>query len=271
MLTLENHYEWSIKPNGNEEYLIMKKTATAISVISLIFSSMAEIGDKVSFSPTDVNTYRVNALKGDADAMYLYSVCLFSGYVPGKKPDPITGMKFARQAAKKGNKHAYFWVGRGYAEGHGVERSQEKADKFYAHFVLWAKKPEADAMAKCYLGHYYRFTPTDKDLKKAAKYYLESAMKGNLDGQFAIGSCLLNGSGTKKDPKAGIEWLKKSAAAGFPPAMHSLGKCYEEGIGVAVSDKEAIEWYSKAAIQGHEQSFKSLQRLMPQEIFKDEI
>lgn len=249
----------------------MKKTIATIGVIGLIFSSTAEIGDKVSYSPTDINTYRVNALKGDADAMYLYSVCLFSGYIPGKKPDPVAGMKFARQAAKKGNKHAYFWVGRGYAEGHGVKRSQEKADKFYAQFVLWAKKPEADAMAKCYLGHYYCFTPTDKDFEKAAKYYLESAMKGNLDGQFSIGSCLLNGIGTPKDPRAGIEWLKKAAVAGFPPAMHRLGKCYEEGIGVSASDEAAIEWYSKAAIQGHEQSFVALQRLVPQEISKDEI
>jgi TPR repeat protein len=96
-------------------------------------------------------------------------------------------------------------------------------------------------------------------------------MKGNAEGQFRIGLCFLEATGVKKDQKEGINWLNKAAAQGFSPAMHQLGECYEKGIGVAANEKEAIEWYSKAAIQGDEKSFKALERLLPQNISKDEI
>jgi TPR repeat protein len=250
----------------------MKRMMVVTVAVGMICCSLAEIGDKVSFSPIDVNTYRVNALKGDADAMYLYSVCLYSGYMPGGKRDQIAGTKFAREAAKKGCELAFYWVAEGYAQGHGVERSKEEADKFFNYFVQWAKKPNSGAFAKCYLGHYYAFGKGGKpDPAKAVPYYLESAKNGNMDGMYAIGSCYVKGFGVKKDEKAGINWLTKSAAQGFSPAMHQLGKCYEEGIGVAANEQEAIEWYSKAAIQGDEKSFKALERLLPQKISKDEI
>jgi TPR repeat protein len=248
----------------------MKRMMVVTVAVGMICCSLAEIGDKVSFSPMDVNTYRVNALKGDADAMYLYSVCLYYGI--GVRRDSSTAIKYAREAAKNGCEPAFYYVARGYAKGRGVERSKEKADKFFAHFVQLAKKPNASAMTKCCLGHcYLDGLGVEKDFVNGAKCYLESAMKGNAEGQFRIGLCLLEATGVKKDEKAGINWLTKSAVQGFSPAMHQLGECYEKGIGVAANEKEAIEWYSKAAIQGDEKSFKALERLLPQNISKDEI
>jgi TPR repeat protein len=245
----------------------MKKMMLAIVAVGMICCSSAEIGDQISFSPIDVNTYRVNALKGDVDAMYLYSVCLYYGI--GGRRDRSAATKYAREAAKKGCEPALYFVARGYSQGTGVERSKEKAEKFINHFVSLAKKPNASALTKCWLGHCY--LDYKKDFVKGAKCYLEAAMKGNAEGQFRIGLCFLEATGVKKDQKEGINWLNKAAAQGFSPAMHQLGKCYEDGFGVAANKQEAIEWYSKAAIQGHENSFKDLERLLPQKISKDEI
>ena len=87
---------------------------------------------------------------------------------------------------------------------------------------------------------------SQKNLKKAIKWYTKSAEQGNSCAQSNLGCFYESGYfGVKKDLKKAIQWYKKASAQGFASAQDALGELYYKGEGVQQDYKKSIEWYKK--------------------------
>ncbi|MGJ3448431.1 tetratricopeptide repeat protein [Enterobacter sp. PTB] len=93
------------------------------------------------------------------------------------------------------------------------------------------------------LGYFLR--DKRKNDTESYNWFLNSAKKGNKDGQFAVGMVLLHEG--KKDEA--VKWFEKSAKNGSMWAQERLGEIYEEIE--SVNPERALFWYQKAANQGY--------------------
>jgi TPR repeat protein len=91
----------------------------------------------------------------------------------------------------------------------------------------------------------------DKDIARAAHYYLESARNGYVDAMQNIAVMYLNGDGVPKDLDEALRWFRSGADHGDAFAMYSLGLRHEEGEGVAQDDGKAAGYYRQAAERGY--------------------
>src|SRR5207253_2872827 len=112
----------------------------------------------------------------------------------------------------------------------------------FENIKISAKKGDSEALynsGNCYLNG----IRTDKNEKKAFKWYLKSAIGGCAKAQFGLGYCYFNGIGTDKNEKKAFEWYLKSAIAGCGEGQCNLGwYCYLNGIGTDKDEKKAFEW-----------------------------
>jgi uncharacterized protein len=88
------------------------------------------------------------------------------------------------------------------------------------------------------------------DLAKAAKWYREAALIGNLEAQFRLARIVNKGApGLNADKSTAIKLLQSSATSGHAPSQNMLGLMIQNGDGVAKDEKAAATWYRKAADQ----------------------
>ncbi len=124
--------------------------------------------------------------------------------------------------------------------------------------VRSAIKGNADAQYR--MGSYYAEPDTKHtDYEEALKWYRVSASQGNKKAQFEIGM-LYDGGKIKCDDykKEAIKCYLALADAGFPTAQCKLGMKYRFGDGVKEDINEAIKWFKRAAIQGHTDAQRNL-------------
>lgn len=94
------------------------------------------------------------------------------------------------------------------------------------------------------------------DAENAANCFIESAEKGNAEGQTNAGFCHYYGQGIGQDYKKAADYFNKAAIQGEPNAQYMLCKCYYDGKGLARDNKKAVEWATKSAKQGcHEAEY----------------
>lgn len=93
------------------------------------------------------------------------------------------------------------------------------------------------------LGYFLR--DEEKNEIESYNWFLKSAKKGNVSGQFAVGIRLLHEGKTEE----AVKWLEQSAKNGSMWAQERLGEVYEEME--PVNPERAFSWYQKAANQGH--------------------
>lgn len=120
--------------------------------------------------------------------------------------------------------------------------------------------------------------------QEMCKAYAKSLRKyKNVEVQYTLARCYLDGIGVSLDTKQGVEWLKTAAKNGHKGAQEALesygvghtvpteiyfnatlskaeqgdvesiynvGSCYSRGTGVNPDQKKAFEWYKKSAEQG---------------------
>ncbi len=86
----------------------------------------------------------------------------------------------------------------------------------------------------------------DYDMKKAVKYFDESAEKGNLSGKYRLGSLLADPDSGFYNLKKGINLLKDAAGEDFIPAMLKLGTVYSSAKCAERDFQKAEEWLYKA-------------------------
>lgn len=133
--------------------------------------------------------------------------------------DCMLAASLYRKAAKKGNRNAYYNLGRIYELGKGVR----------------------------------------KNLQKSFRWYLKAAKDGDIDAQCHVGYCYFIGEGVAPDPEEAVVWYKRAAAANYEPACYNLSLCYKHGHGVKRNRSLAERWLRKAAELGHEVAKHELQ------------
>lgn len=70
---------------------------------------------------------------------------------------------------------------------------------------------------------YYRGLHVERDYKKAVKYLIEAADKGEPFAQFHLAQCYKNSHGVPHDKQKALELLQKAAKQGYEPAKKELG------------------------------------------------
>ena len=87
----------------------------------------------------------------------------------------------------------------------------------------------------------------ERDDRRAAQLYQQSAVLGNRYGQTYYASALFFGTGVGRDLPKALYWAEKAAAAGVPKAMNQAGWQYLQGMGVAPDSQKARQYYLQSA------------------------
>lgn len=78
--------------------------------------------------------------------------------------------------------------------------------------------------------------PVKRDMTKAFQYYMESAEKGYVTAQYAVGECYEKGDGVKKSKDEARKWYQNAAEQGHLQAQEKLGsKIKHNKIGFTTS------------------------------------
>lgn len=96
------------------------------------------------------------------------------------------------------------------------------------------------------MGHYR--SKTDVDMKRAEKYFLQSAKMGNAKAAMMLFSIYEVGWHITKDTQKAYKWLHKSAELGGIWSAHSLGHKYQTGHGVDKNLKKSYQYFKQAAL-----------------------
>jgi len=133
-----------------------------------------------------------------------------------------------------------------YKNGQGVQQDYKKAFKW---FMESAKKGNSEAQLE--IGDMYYFGQwVAKDYKKSFMWSMKSAKQGNPRAQHAIGGMYFYGRGVKKDYKKAFEWFMKSSKNDYIDVRPIIGYMYDNGYGVKKDYKKAFEWFLKSAENG---------------------
>ena len=90
----------------------------------------------------------------------------------------------------------------------------------------------------------------EKDLSKAASYFLLGADQGDPEAMYCYGQRLKKGQGVKADVEQAIKYFKDAAEKGHANSMNWLGHIYEKGDGVPADVAEAVRWNTQSAEAG---------------------
>jgi len=99
---------------------------------------------------------------------------------------------------------------------------------------------------------------THRDLKKAFKWYLKAAVRGQATAQFNLGVLYQNGLGVSKNLKEAFTWYLKAAEQGDAEAQNSVGAMYGDGRGVPKDSAQSLKWYRIAAKNGNTRAKENL-------------
>lgn len=125
--------------------------------------------------------------------------------------------------ADEGDATAYYYLGKMYAQGLGVEKDEQRAVEYY---------------------------------QKAEKAY-------NIDAAYELAEMLLDEAKDKNDERfqTGLKYLKRAAYAGQANALNQLGEMYEQGNNVTKDYKSAFGFYLMGALKGDAKSQFNVARL----------
>lgn len=222
------------------------------------------------------------------------AVCLFASTAFADLTEALTAFNVKRydQAlaefsylADEGDATAYYYLGKMYAEGLGVEQDTAKAVEYYqkaekmynidaayelAQVLLKEAKDSSDekfsagldylkrsayagqADALLQLGEMYENgTFVDLDYKSAFGFYLMSALKGNARAQFKLSVLYLTGRGVPQDYENGLKWIARSAKQGYVLAQEKLAFIRSSAPGLK-NLPDAYAWYSIIAAYNSE-------------------
>lgn len=123
------------------------------------------------------------------------------------------------------------------------------ADLSFTKKMQLAKAGDPDA--KMAVGEAYELgLNTLADPVRAAKWYREAALTGNLEAQFRLAKLVIKGApGMKADKVTGIKLLQSGAKLGHAQSQNMIGLMLQNGDGMSKDEKAAVEFYKKAAEQ----------------------
>lgn len=100
-----------------------------------------------------------------------------------------------------------------------------------------------------------------RDPAKAAYWFEQAAIQGNVYAQDRLGDLYQHGLGVPTNQKLAFDWRLKAANRGQLPAQVKVGKMYQEGSGVGKDIDQALYWFRRAATEGNAEAQFLLGRL----------
>ena len=108
--------------------------------------------------------------------------------------------------------------------------------------VKLAEEGNADAqvnLAKCYANG----KGVEKSDEEANKWTAKAAEHGNADALTEMGNIYAMGLGVEENPVEAVKWYHKAAEKEHPIAMFNLAISYEYGRGIERNLQEAFKWF----------------------------
>jgi TPR repeat protein len=173
----------------------------------------------------------------------------------GETAKAVTSLQYA---AEQGHALAQWKLGRMYAEGEGVERSDVRAFEYFSRIAnAYADDspgtPQARFVANAFvaLGHYYLDGIPNSAIKAdpvrahemfsyAASYF------GDPDAQYYLARLYLDGKGTPRDPRQAARWLSLAANKGQHQAQALLGRILFNGEHLQRQAARGLMWLTLA-------------------------
>ncbi len=148
---------------------------------------------------------------------------------------------------------ANFRIGDMYADGNGVPKDANEAEKWYQRGVDMASAAAGAgwSTADVYLANaYMQSKGVPLDYGEAMYRMKDAAERGNRQAQVSLGSMYRDGQGTPQDYSEAMYWYRKAADRGSAVAEWQIGRLYFDGKGVIADFAEAATWFRKAADEG---------------------
>lgn len=151
------------------------------------------------------------------------------------------GLSSLQYAAEQGHAMAQWKLGRMYAAGDGVPRSDLRAFDYFSriadtHAEDNPNMPQARFVANAFvqLGHYYLKGIPNSDVKvdqdRAREMYTYAASYfGDADAQYSLARLYLDGIGMPRDTRQAVRWLGLAANKGQSRAQAMLGNVLFKG------------------------------------------
>jgi len=140
----------------------------------------------------------------------------------GRSGDVERARKYFLKAARRGHAQALCDLGRMYSKGIGVEKNEQKAERFfrrsasrgcslgYVHLGLlkeYATLPEVAGESE-----ESRKERQNKQWKQAYRFYRAAALMKDVEAHYRLASMLAQGKGVKADPEQAKAWLQRALA-----------------------------------------------------------
>lgn len=212
-------------------------------------STQAEICFQDAFS----GFLHLEEKSGDDKLQYRLGQMLHTG--TGTEKDDAAAADYWERAAKLGNVHAQYALGKLWLENGGGSTAQA---------VRWiTKAAEAgNAAAQYTLGKLcLSGEAVEKDAARAAELFTLSARQGNEYAAYRLGRLYLSGEDLPKDEREAVRWLTLSAEMGNQYAQYALGKLYLTGEDIPKDVEKAVCWLERSANQGNQYAQYALGKL----------
>jgi uncharacterized protein len=186
----------------------------------------------------------------------------FEAYQSGTKAlrdgDTKAGLSALEYAAANGHFLAAWKLGRMYADGDGVARSDLRAFEYFraianAHADDVPGTPEAHFVASAFvaLGTYYLDGLPDAKIKPDADrarqiYAYAASYFGDPDAQYRLGRLYLDGVSGTRDAKQAARWLSLAASKGQYEAQAVFGAMLFKGEYVPRQAARGLMWLTLA-------------------------
>jgi TPR repeat protein len=208
---------------------------------------------------TEGATTRGNRLQAPSDLRSLTPVEAFrSGAQALRAGDTKGGVSSLEYAAANGHPIAQWKLGRMYAEGDGVKRSDIRAFEYFrgvadAHADESPGTPRARFVANAFvaLGSYYLEGIPNSTVKadpdRAREMFTYAATYfGDADAQYHLGRMYFEGAGGIKDTRQAARWLQLAANKGQYQAQAVLGAMLFKGEAVPRQAARGLMWLTLA-------------------------
>ena len=219
---------WTCRTAAN----LMKRTRASLAVLTGVFV-IATSAPGMAFDPLKV-------FKSDENPLAIMKFA-YDAYKNGRKDEAVGAFRYA---AEKNQLAAKWKLGRMYAIGDGVKRSEIAAFKLYREITdeysdIRPKRQDRIFVSNAIVAvaDYYRTgiagTNIRPNIKRAVDYYIRAgALYGNDYAQYQLGRIYLDGKMGKPQPVQAARWLRAAGKKSHPAAQAVLGRMLFEGNGV---------------------------------------
>ena len=195
--------------------------------------------------------YNDAAEKGHIPAFWGLGNCYEKGL--GVEKDIKIAVSWYKKAAENGSIEGQWCLGQCYRYGRGVPQDINAARYWYKKAAEQGHKRAKDAyenLSKKPMDIYVDGCNhiNNKEYKEAYEFFRTIALSPY--GQNGRGVCYAYGYIVEKDMEKAAYWFLKAARKGLDIAQFNIGNCYYNGLGILKDWRLAFYWYDLACEQG---------------------